>query len=763
MKIFLNYARFIIAFAMPLFFLGCTDDDAELPKVVAGFTYTVNETGTVTFLNTSTKATKFVWDFGDDETSSEINPVKTYVPGTFFVSLTASNVAGASNVFKDTLTIIIKDKITLPITFDNPNVEYEATTFNGASFAIVDNPNISGTNNKASKVGAITNAGAAFEGIFIDLENQVDLATNKTIAMNFLATAPISILLKLEEGTSGPIETTVTHGGTGWENLKFNFTSSAKYSRLTLFVDGPGTTAGTFHIDDIEQKATEALTAPTTAAPTPPVRAAADVISLFSGAYTNVTVDTWRTGWSAADFEDVTIAGNATKKYSKLDFVGVETVANKVNASAMTHIHVDVWSADFTQFSLKLVNFGAATTEHQVDYMNPVKGEWISYDIPLSSFAGLAARNELAQYIFVGRPIAANTIFLDNIYFYRVPIQTAPTTAAPIPPTRAASDVISIYGGTYTNLAGVNYSPDWGQSPPVVVNPSFNPGNGNLALAYTNLNFQGTEFASVDASSMEFLHVDIWVASGTNRQIKVSPINNGVGATGAAEVQVNVPLTPGSWNSVDLPKSSFTGMTWNAIQQMIFNAQFNGDGSANTTSRVDVYLDNIYFYKAAGGGGGGTNLITNGGFESGDASWLLFNNGGTTSISSTENNGGTKSAKIESGQFDNPGIKQERFGVGTVLANTQYEVKFDVKQQALLDGAVVNAFVFSESSGPNPAVQHPLTPVTLSAGNWSSNTLTFTTAADVSGGISLLIEVVCGGAGTCNGVVFIDNVSITKK
>jgi hypothetical protein len=261
---------------------------------------------------------------------------------------------------------------------------------------------------------------------------------------------------------------------------------------------------------------------------------------------------------------------------------------------------------------------------------------------------------------------------------------------------------------------------------------------------------------------MEFLHVDIWVASGTNRQIKVSPINNGAGATGAAEVQVNVPLTPGAWNSVDLPKSSFTGMTWNAIQQMIFNAQFNGDGSANTTSRVDIYLDNIYFYKSSGGGGS-TNLITNGGFESGDASWILFPNGGATSISSTENNGGTKSAKIESGKFDNPGLKQERFAAGTVLANTQYEVKFDVKQQALADGAIVNAFVFSETSNSNPAVQHPLTPITLSQGNWSSNTLTFTTASDVSGGISLLIEVVCGGADSCNGVVFIDNVSITKK
>ncbi|MFN9501178.1 MAG: PKD domain-containing protein [Chryseotalea sp.] len=761
MNKFVKHIRLIIAFAALVMATGCIEDADDLPKVEAGFTYTVSETGTVTFINTSNLATKYLWDFGDDETSTEVNPVKSYTPGEYIVNLRASNVAGAFDVFTDTLNIVVKDKVSLPITWDNTNVDYEVTTFNGASFAIVNNPSVSGTNNKETKVGAITNIGAAFEGIFIDLETQIDLATNKTIAMNVRSTVAVPILVKLEEGTSGPVEVSVNHGGTGWENLKFNFTSSAKYSRITMFVDGPGTAAGTFFVDDIVQEATVAPTAPTTAAPTPPARAAGDVVSLFSGAYTNVTVDTWRTGWSAGTLEDVNIAGNPTKKYSGLDFVGVETFNPKVNVANMTHVHIDVWSADFNQFSLKLVNFGATTTEHQVDYANPAKGEWISYDIPLTAFTGLAARNELAQYIFVGRPIGNNTIFIDNFYFYRNPVVTAPNTAAPTPPARAAGDVISIFSGSYTNLSGIDYNPNWGQSGFGSVNPAFNPGNGNLVLAYPNFNYQGTQLASnVDASAMQFLHVDIWVAAGTDRQVKVSPINAG---TGAAEFLVNVPLTPGQWNSVDLPKSSFTGMTWNAINQLKFDGQFNGNGTANTTP-FNIYLDNIYFYKAAAGGGGGsTSFITNGGFELGDSNWLLINNNGATSISSTENNGGTKSAKIESGKFDNPGVKQERFAVGTVLPNTQYEVKFDVKQQTLVDGAVVNAFVFSETNTTNPAVQHILTPITLSQGNWSSNTLTFTTAADVTGGISLLIEVVCGGADSCNGVVFIDNVSLVKK
>ena len=53
-------------------FIGCDDDDAVLPKLTAGFTHTINaDTGTVTFINTSTNASMYAWDFGD-ETSSVV-------------------------------------------------------------------------------------------------------------------------------------------------------------------------------------------------------------------------------------------------------------------------------------------------------------------------------------------------------------------------------------------------------------------------------------------------------------------------------------------------------------------------------------------------------------------------------------------------------------------------------------------------------------------------------------------------------------------
>ncbi|MEO1096473.1 MAG: immunoglobulin-like domain-containing protein [Bacteroidota bacterium] len=256
MKLFYKYAQMIPVFILAVFMVSCgdDDDDDELPQVVAGFTQTIDEnTGTVTFINTSENADTYLWDFGDSTTSTEINPVKTYVNGDYTVVLTASNGAGASATFEDTFTILIPEIASLPITFDAANTVYEPEVFNGASFEVVANPDESGTNDKSGNVGAITNSGAAFEGIAFNLGTAVNLTNGNAIEMNFWANAAVDVLLKLEITETNAIETTASHGGTGWETISFDFPSSETYPKLVLFVDGPGTTDGTFYIDDVAQ------------------------------------------------------------------------------------------------------------------------------------------------------------------------------------------------------------------------------------------------------------------------------------------------------------------------------------------------------------------------------------------------------------------------------------------------------------------------------------------------------------------------------
>jgi len=265
MRLFLTNAKVISIFILGIFFLGCGDDDEnKLPEVVSGFTQTIDEdTGTTTFINVSTNADKYLWDFGDEETSTEINPVKSYAAsGDYTVTLTATNLAGASDVYEAILTIVVKDQIALPVTFDDPLVIYTATVFEGASFDIVDNPDPSGSNSDASQVGALTNIGATFEGLYFDLGADVDLEFNKSITMNFWSDAAVDVLIKLEEGTGADTEAMASHTGTGWELVTFDFESAESFSRLTLFVDGAGTTAGTFYLDDIIQIETIDTTPP---------------------------------------------------------------------------------------------------------------------------------------------------------------------------------------------------------------------------------------------------------------------------------------------------------------------------------------------------------------------------------------------------------------------------------------------------------------------------------------------------------------------
>lgn len=163
----------------------------------------------------------------------------------------------------------------------------------------------------------------------------------------------------------------------------------------------------------------------------------------------------------------------------------------------------------------------------------------------------------------------------------------APTTNAP-DPTCPVGNVVSVYGDFYPTNIATNYNPNWGQSGFGSVNPNFNPGTGNVILAYPNFNYQGTELTQTNLSGMTFINFDVWIdANPATTILKVSPINQG---TGPAEVLVTVPHVQGQWTRISLPKSAFGGMTWDAV----FQLKFAANGPASTVP-VDVYLDNIYF------------------------------------------------------------------------------------------------------------------------------------------------------------------------
>jgi hypothetical protein len=334
---------------------------------------------------------------------------------------------------------------------------------------------------------------------------------------------------------------------------------------------------------------------PLTAAPTP-TRPAANVISMFSNPYTNVAVDTWRTDWSNATLTDLQIAGNDTKKYSALSFVGVEATSSPINASSMTTFHVDAWTPNMTAFRVKLVDFGADATfgggddvEHEITFV-PTQNAWNSFEIPLADFAGLTTRGHIAQLIFSGLPDAAGIVYIDNVYFHNVPNvnPNEPITAAPTP-TRPANSVISMFSNAYTNVPVDTWRTVWSSGNLTDLQIA-----GNDTKKYSALNFVGVETVNnqINATAMQYFHVDAWTPNMTTFRVKLVDFGaNGVyQGTPNDDTEFELSYTPvlNQWNGYDIPLSSFTGLTSRAhIAQLIFSGNPAGAGT--------VFIDNVYF------------------------------------------------------------------------------------------------------------------------------------------------------------------------
>jgi hypothetical protein len=327
------------------------------------------------------------------------------------------------------------------------------------------------------------------------------------------------------------------------------------------------------------------LVAPTEAAPIPTVNSN-NVISLFSNAYTNVKVDTWNTHWlySTAENQDVQIGGDDVIRYRNLNFVGIEFTSQPINASTMTNFHLDIWTPDATggkAFKVLLIDFGADgafgggdDSQHEVSITSPTltTQKWVSVNIPLSSFTGLKSKSHLAQLVLSGD---LPNVYVDNVYFYNSgTTPTSPATAAPVP-TYSGANVISVFSDSYTNVAGTDLNPNWGQAT-VVSQVSI---AGNNTLKYKGLNYQGIQLGSnQNVSGMTSLHLDIWSANSTSLNVfLISP--------GPVEKSFALTVPTSGWSSVDIPLSSFPSVDLSKIMQF----KFEGNG--------DVFIDNILFHK----------------------------------------------------------------------------------------------------------------------------------------------------------------------
>ncbi|PKP52653.1 MAG: hypothetical protein CVT92_07945 [Bacteroidetes bacterium HGW-Bacteroidetes-1] len=297
---------------------------------------------------------------------------------------------------------------------------------------IIANPDQSGINTSATvaKFTALQ-AGNPWAGCesahgSTDLGPFVLDATNSSIKIMVWKSVISDVGIKLVATTSwsqGEIKVANTLVNQ-WEELTFNFSSfvnppssEGALDQIVVFPDfdlAGRTQDNVVYFDNItfnEQGATSDV--PTVAAPTPPERDPADVLSVYSHAYTDVLNTDFNPNWgqsTAVTF--VQIEGNETIKYANLNYQGTQ-FASPLNVTALETLHIDMWTANATTVNISLISTGPVETPYSLPI---TPNQWVSYNIPLTAFAGVNMA-DIIQFKFDGGT-GSQTIYLDNMYFF---------------------------------------------------------------------------------------------------------------------------------------------------------------------------------------------------------------------------------------------------------------------------------------------------------------------------------------------------------
>jgi hypothetical protein len=314
---------------------------------------------------------------------------------------------------------------------------------NGVVASQIEDPT-DATNTVGQIVGSAEQWGSS---AVVALDTYIDMTTaNRTLTFDLYSSSEVAMtgLVKLdgEENGGWAIESQFTTSGSiGWEVITIDFDATgtnsypnggnptvnfANFAQLVIFTNFGDTGVSTILVDNIAGLANGAATpAPeveslTVAAPTPS-NDAADVISVYSDAYTSIVTNS-NPGWGQATVAtEILVDGNNTLKYAGLTFQGMDYTTTDV--SAMENLHLDYYTEDATGLEFFLIAGGEVAynvaTEDGI-----TTGAWVSLDIPMSHFASLSLTGA-AQFKTVGN----GTVYVDNLYFWKAPTAAGTDTS----------------------------------------------------------------------------------------------------------------------------------------------------------------------------------------------------------------------------------------------------------------------------------------------------------------------------------------------
>jgi hypothetical protein len=527
--------KYIISLGIVLFFfINCTEDDNDLSfvdnvaapsNVSALFQITQDNTGLVTITPNADAAVSYNVTLGDGSEPIQVkqgaSAKHNYAEGSYSVKIEAVGITGLK-------TEVSKDIV---VSFKAP------------------------------------------QNLVVTIEN--DAALTKQVNVN--VKADFAMFYEVYFGEAGKPEPVLGNIG---ETVSYTYQEAGTYTIRIVAKGGAIQTT-----EYIKEFLVTAILQPITNPTTPPRRDAADVIAIYSDAYTNVSGVNYYPNWGqATTYAQIVVSGNNIIQYGKLNYQGID-FGTSIDASSMVYLHIDAWTADLA--ALKIFPISAATGEKSVT-KNLIADQWVSFDIPLSDFTsqGLSMA-DIFQFKFEAAN-GSGTVFLDNIYFYKPStIPTVPVVSAPVP-TAPQANVISIFSNSYTNIALSEVNPNWGQSTTLsTVNIQ-----GNSTWLYENLNYTGlvTNYGNAtNLTGKTFVHFDYFTPDATTLGLKLVNTSYPDGDPKKEDIEYVSSVALGTWVSVDIPLSKFA-TDISGITQIIFES-----------SSAKVYIDNLYFYTNGDG------------------------------------------------------------------------------------------------------------------------------------------------------------------
>lgn len=348
-------------------------------------------------------------------------------------------------VFIDNVSVI--EVLPLIQNFQTPANYTSVASFGGAVAAITTDPAAGAANGSVLK-GTSVAGGQVWQGIeFYQTVKKAKLTTNKTMTVDVYCSQAFNLLGRVEVG--GPVSANAQAYTTPgqWQTLTFNFAvpmdsqsiANGEYEKIVFYANWNTANTGfntavnfDFFVDNIraeEAAFTLPPAGPTVAAPTPPARPVGEFISLFSNAYTNISVAEWSTSWdNSSIFDLVSVPGDDIKRITFGDFLGVQ-FTNYENATNMTHFHMDYFITAGTNLTGKVLNpkwsnhaaMVGETNALLLTHLPTTAGSWVSIDVPLSTLSpqgpGVAfAREKLYQFLITSN---LGIVYVDNIYLHK--------------------------------------------------------------------------------------------------------------------------------------------------------------------------------------------------------------------------------------------------------------------------------------------------------------------------------------------------------